>query len=97
MSKVITIKLYTDPGHGWAAVKVSVAQKLGFLSRVSQYSYVKGKTLYLEEDGDLPLYCFAIRESGNTYTFDSKHTDARHPIRSYPSATQENILNSLHS
>lgn len=97
MTQEITIKLYTDPGHGWAAVKVAVAKELGFLSKVSHYSYIKGKTIYLEEDGDLSLYCNAIRESGNTFKFESKHTDARHPIRSYKSATQENILSALHS
>lgn len=94
MTKEIIIKLYTDPGHGWAAVKVATAKELGFLSNVSSYSYIKGKTIYLEEDGDLSLYCNAIRASGNTFKFDSKHTDARHPIRSYKSATKENILNS---
>ena len=93
----IVIKFYADPGHGWAAVKLATANKLGFLEKVSPYSYIKGKTIYLEEDSDLCLYCNTIRENGNTFTFSSKHTNARHPIRSYSSATQENILKSISS
>lgn len=92
MSQEVIIKFYTDPGHGWAAVKLATAEKLGILKNVSPYSYIKGKTIYLEEDGDLSLYCKSIIENGNTFTFDRKHTDARHPIRSYSSATQENIF-----
>ena len=92
MSNVITIKFYADPGHGWGAVKVAVAEKLGFLKKVSLYSYIRGKTIYLEEDSDLSLYINAIKANGDSFVIDSKHTNAYHPIRSYDSATQKNIL-----
>ena len=91
MSKNIVIKLYTDPGHGWASVKLSIAKELGFLDKISNYSYTKGKSVYLEEDCDLSLYCNAIKANGDSYTVISIHTDKQHPIRSYKSATQQNL------
>jgi hypothetical protein len=94
---MIKIKLYTDPGHGWGAVKIAVARELGFLEKVSLYSYVRGKTLYLEEAGDLSLYCAALNAKGETYEFVVKHTDLRHPIRSYDSANNKNILKAVFS
>lgn len=91
MSKEITLIHYTDPGHGWTPVKIDVAEKYGFLYLISPYSYIKGNTIYLEEDGDLSLYCDAIRKSGDTFIFKNKSTDKRHPIRSYESVSKETI------
>ena len=45
-----TIVYYTDPGHGWFAVKRAELAQLGILGQVSHYSYQRGRTVYLEED-----------------------------------------------
>ena len=95
MSKKFTLKFYADPGHGWVCVKVSFAKELGILSKVSEYSYIKGRSIFLEEDGDLSLLCNAIKANGDTFEFNEKHTDKRSPIRSYNCASQENILKAL--
>lgn len=85
MSKnvALVIKVYSDPGHAWAAVKRKHLQELGILSQVSSYSYQRGKTVYLEEDCDLSLYLKALNDDLRVYTFKEKHTDKRSPIRSY--------------
>lgn len=78
-----TITVYTDPGHGWAAVKISELQALGIDQKISTYSYMRGKTAYLEEDCDLSVYLAALKGAGQEFRFIEKHTDKRHPIRSY--------------
>jgi hypothetical protein len=46
-------QFYSDPGHGWMAVSFKNFFAVGAkLEDVSNFSYVRGKTLYLEEDGD---------------------------------------------
>ena len=79
------ITVYTDPGHGWGAVKRTVLTDLGIANRVTTYSYQRGQSVYLEEDCDLSLLIGALRERGITPVFDERHTDRRSPIRSYES------------
>jgi hypothetical protein len=74
---------YTDPGHGWFAVKRAELAELGILGQVSHYSYQRGRTVYLEEDCDATLYFTAHKAAGTVPPYIEKHTDKRHPIRSY--------------
>jgi hypothetical protein len=77
------IVYYTDPGHGWFAVKRAELAELGILGQVSHYSYERGRTVYLEEDCDATLYFTAHKAAGTVPPYIEKHTDKRHPIRSY--------------
>lgn len=77
------ITVYTDPGHGWGAVKRTVLADLGIADKVSAYSYQRGQSVYLEEDCDLSLLIGALRDRGITPVFAERHTDRRSPIRSY--------------
>jgi hypothetical protein len=77
------IVYYTDPGHGWFAVKRAELAELGILGQVSHYSYQRGRTVYLEEDCDATLYFTAHKAAGTVPPYIEKHTDKRHPIRSY--------------
>ena len=79
------IVYYTDPGHGWFAVKRADCEALGILERISPYSYQRGGTVYLEEDCDASLYFAAVKARGAVPQYIEKHTDKRHPIRSYSS------------
>lgn len=82
--QTITKKFYCDPGHGWMAVKRQELFELGIATRVSQYSYQNGKTVYLEEDCDASLYIQAMREiKGIEVEPIFKHSDKNSPIRSY--------------
>lgn len=83
MKNPIIIKVYNDPGHAWGAVKRSLLTELGILSRISTYSYQRGKTVYLEEDLDLSLLMHRLNELGFEYAFIEKHTNKRSPIRAY--------------
>jgi hypothetical protein len=77
------IKYYSDPGHGWGAIKRKVLIELGIQDKISEYSYQKGATVYLEEDCDLALAIDTITKSGDVVEILHKHTDNRSPIRSY--------------
>jgi hypothetical protein len=79
--KIVTY--YTDPGHGWFAVKLAELEALGIDRAISTYSYKRGKTAYLEEDCDASLYFAALRKAGTEWRYTEKHTDRRHQIRSY--------------
>lgn len=79
------IVFYTDPGHGWCAVKRSQLVALGIEAQISPYSYQRGGTVYLEEDCDASVYFAALKRAGIDPQYIEKHTDRRHPIRSYES------------
>lgn len=77
------ITVYSDPGHGWAAVKRQTLIDFGISGKVSSYSYQRGQTVYLEEDCDLSLLIGALRQRGVTPEWVERHIDRRSPIRSY--------------
>jgi hypothetical protein len=77
------IKFYSDPGHGWGAVKRHVLTDLGIADKITIYSYQKGDTVYLEEDCDLATLVTALKARGVAYSYIEKHTDKIHPVRSY--------------
>lgn len=57
------LRFIDDPGHAWLEVPREAVKKAGVLAQVSEYSYQSrdGRTLYLEEDCDAPLY---LRKAG---------------------------------
>lgn len=81
--KLITLKFYTDPGHGWVAVKRKMLYDLGIAGKISYFSFEKGQTVYLEEDKDLATLLDALGERGFGVKLNEKHTDGLSPIRSY--------------
>jgi len=87
VSKTLKIKFYSDPGHGWGAVKRKVLVDLGIASQISPYSYQKGDTVYLEEDCDLPRLTTVLSAKGIWVEHIEKHTDRRSAIRSYETYT----------
>ena len=82
------IKVYSDPGHAWGAVKRQVLFDQGIADKISTYSYQKGDTVYLEEDCDLPTLTTALSTKGIWVEHVEKHTDGRSPIRSYEHYTK---------
>lgn len=80
------IVFYSDPGHGWFAVKRAELQRLGILSQISPWSYQRGQTVYLEEDCDASVYFAAYRAAHGTHpAYVEKNTNKTSPIRSYNS------------
>ena len=78
-----TFKFYTDPGHGWVAVKIELIRELGVLDQISTYSYYRGLTAFLEEDCDATIFLDAYKAKYGEFDLQYKHTDKRSPIRSY--------------
>ena len=79
----MNIAYYTDAGHGWAACKIETLRQLGIADAISHYSYMRGRTAYLEEDCDFARLLDALAARGIAYTITEKHTNRRSPIRSY--------------
>ena len=79
-------KFYSDPGHGWIAVKRQLLTELGIADKISSYSYQRGKTVYLEEDCDAPTFVNAFKNTygGNNIGFQESYAE-KTPIRSYDS------------
>ena len=69
MNKVLKIKVYSDPGHAWGAVKRKVIDELGLTNTITGYSYQKGGTVYLEEDCDLSNFVGTLRKVGIDFKY----------------------------
>ena len=80
----LKVKLYTDPGHGWVAVKRKLLDELGIADKITYFSFQKGKTVYLEEDCDLSVFLKAKKEAGEEVEMLEVYQENT-PIRSYPS------------
>ena len=80
---MLKLKFYSDPAHGWCAIKLHVLKDLGIIERISPYSYIRGKTAYLEEDCDYSTLIQALFDHRINYSLTEKYTDKRAPIRSY--------------
>jgi predicted acyltransferase (DUF342 family) len=76
---------HSDAGHGWLAVKVSDLKMLGIETNITPFSYVKGKTVYLEEDCDMSKFIEAAKAKGITIEVRSGPQRDRSPIRSFKS------------
>lgn len=78
------IRTYSDPGHGWAAVKRSLLVKLGIAETITSFSYERGATVYLEEDCDVSTFVAAFKAStGKDPVFAPVKYSECSPIRSY--------------
>lgn len=76
---------HSDPGHGWLAVKLDDLKMLGIETDISSFSYVKGKTAYLEEDCDMPKFIKAAELKNITVEVKQGAVRDRSPIRSFRS------------
>lgn len=80
------VKFYSDPGHGWAAVKRKLLIELGIINNITSFSYQKGNTVYLEEDLDLNTFLHALHAVKNeSVIYKVKQTSRPHYIRNYDS------------
>lgn len=89
--------IHTDAGHAWVAVPLKTLVALACTRNISAYSYIKGKTAYLEEDCDFEVFvkAFELTFSKKPAFRYAKHYDGLSPIRSYERFTMEKCLRSL--
>lgn len=80
---------HRDAGHGWLAVSVADCFNAGIASQISEFSYIKGKTVYLEEDRDASIFLSMLNPE-NYQIVDAKFYN-RSPIRNYNSFTLDSL------
>jgi hypothetical protein len=80
----VELKFHQDSGHGWLAVKRSTLSAWGILDKISPCSYQSksGKTVYLEEDGDMKKFVDQAKSRGIEVMTKESYQE-RSPIRSY--------------
>jgi hypothetical protein len=80
----LVFNFHSDASHGWLAVKLTLVRELGLADQISEYSYMQGKTAYLEEDADATRFINAFKAR---FGFEPKIKDLdpkdRSPIRSF--------------
>ena len=74
----------SDPGHGWIAVPLVELRALGIAEQISEYSYILGATVYLEEDCDAALFVKAKTAATGEKPQFIEHFQDPCPIREYP-------------
>lgn len=80
----LSFKFHSDAGHGWLAVKICLVRELGLASDISCFSYMQGKTAYLEEDCDTHKFIKAFTEKfGFAPVIKELQSKNRSPIRSF--------------
>ena len=83
-------KFYSDDSHGWLAVPKKDIDKLDVGSEISTYSYMSGKTAYLEEDSDAQILIGAAEEEGWYVEIKDVRHDGQSRIRNFAPYKQEN-------
>lgn len=76
-------RYFQDPGHGWVKVPKQLLAKLEIQHLITPYSYERGGFAYLEEDGDLERFMWAMEQAGETVDYYPQHTNRQSKIRSY--------------
>lgn len=76
------LTFHTDSGHGWLEVALADIRELQI--NVSEYSYIKGERVFLEEDCDAYAYMESAKAKGWILNMTEKHTNGDSFIRSLP-------------
>jgi len=74
---------FHDPAHGWIEVAKSKLEALGIHKEITEFSYMHGPAIYLEEDMDAPRFLRALEENGETYELIEHYSDRPSWIREY--------------
>lgn len=75
---------YADPYHGWLKVENSELVDLRIDHLISDYSYRRGKYVFLEEDKDAELFVTSkAKQQGVTVLYRHHYADRRSRIRGY--------------
>lgn len=81
--KTVTLKVYSDPGHGWLTVPIQLLLKVNPV--ISPWSYINnsGKTVFLEEDRDAGAFIEKAKTMGITVKQKCTWTNKQSKIRNY--------------
>ena len=71
----------TDDSHGWLEVSlIAYPEALDF---ADGSGYINGNTIYLEEDGEAPLFLHHLKNEGIEYSITEKNYDGQWYGRAY--------------
>jgi len=87
----ISLKFFSDPGHGWLQAPHSLIIELGIQKDISPYSYVDDTHAYLEEDCDYSVFKQAAEAKGLTLQLSEITSGEESPIRDKPSFNAGNM------
>ena len=79
----VTKRFFSDAGHGWLSVKMVELDELNIRDKITAYSYLNGKSAYLEEDVDMSIYIKAMEAKGFEVELDVRDHGNRSRIRRY--------------
>jgi len=80
----LMLYFYTDPGHGWLAVKRELLLNLGSIAlAISPYSYQRNEVVYLEEDCDAGHFISAMKIAGINIGLIYQHSELSSEIRQF--------------
>lgn len=75
--------LHEDPGHAWLEVSIFELASLRIKDKITEFSYVSGERVFLEEDYDAQLFIHAYKNRhGFPPSIQSTYNNNT-PIRSY--------------
>lgn len=87
MRRKKVFNMYSDPGHEWMKVPVSLINKLN-VKNISQFSYINKDNVFLECDCDMGRFFDAYKvmygeDSIKDVRFNTYHTNKSSKIRKY--------------
>lgn len=75
----------SDPSHSYLRVPVRKVENLGFMNKISEYSFFNNHYVWLECDCDAQLFFDALDEHGiQEPTIYMETLDKQAPFRLYP-------------
>jgi len=82
---MVDFVFYSDSGHGWLEVPVSLLKELGIQYDISRYSYLSKchNYAYLEEDCDYTRFAIAMEKAGRKFSYTEVYKDGDSHIRQY--------------
>lgn len=81
---------YSDPGHGWLKVPITLLKKLNILHKMTMYSYQHGNYAYLEEDHDGVIFYETFESTIEPIELVHHNSNTPSKIRSYGSLHVKN-------
>jgi len=85
-SHALSYTWISDSGHAWLEVSIDEINILGIAEEISEYSYINGETVYLEEDCDAGLFIEALKKRLPTtehVMFTGKYINGDAPCRKF--------------
>lgn len=68
-------RFVSTPGHGYLVAEKAMLRQLGIADKISNCSYQRLGSVYLEEDCDAPLFIAAMEKAGFQVSYNSVNVE----------------------